>query len=105
MEGLLSRGSKVRILPGAPFPKEFAENLPILFSIKTDARWRLVETAWELGVSLALLAVSHDPVSEALFVVDARRRRKSITGARDALSGYQKGHCFYCFDTLRMSVP
>ena len=68
-------------------------NLPI----ETDARWRLVETAWELGLSPSLLAVSHDPETEALFVIDGARRRRSITGARDALSGYQKGHCFYCF--------
>jgi len=71
-------------------------------SLETDARWRLVETAWELGVSPALLAVGHDPATEALFVVDAARRRKSITGARDALSGYQKGHCFYCFDSFSL---
>ena len=68
-------------------------NLPF----EADARWRLVETAWELGVAPALLSVSHDPLTEALFVVDASRRRKSITGVRGALSGYQKGHCFYCF--------
>jgi len=76
-----------------------ASNLPL----ETDARWRLVETAWELGVSPALLAVSYDPATEALFVIDAARRRKSITGARDALSGYQKGHCFYCFDSFSIS--
>lgn len=75
-----------------------APNLPL----ETDARWRLVETAWELGVSPALLAVGHDPATEALFIVDATRRRRSITGARDALSGYQKGHCFYCFDGLSL---
>lgn len=74
-------------------------NLPL----EADARWRLVETAWELGVSPALLAVSHDPATESLFVVDADRRRKSITGARDALSGYQKGHCFYCFDNFSLT--
>ena len=73
-------------------------NLPL----ETDARWRLVETAWELGVSPALLAVSHDPATESLFVVDSTKRRKPITGARDALSGYQKGQCFYCFDTFSL---
>jgi hypothetical protein len=78
-----------------------ASNLPL----ETDARWRLVETAWELGVSPALLAVGHDPATEALFVVDAGRRRRSITGARDALSGYQKGHCFYCFDSFSVAGP
>ena len=75
-----------------------ASNLPL----ETDARWRLVETAWQLGVSPALLAVSHDPVTEALFVLDAARRRKSITGARDALCGYQKGHCFHCLESFSL---
>jgi len=70
---------------------------------ETDARWRLVETAWELGLSPALLAVSHDPATESLFIVDAARRRKPITGVREALSGYQKGHCFYCFDSLSLT--
>ena len=74
-------------------------NLPV----EADARWRLVETAWELGVSPALLAVSHDPATESLFVIDAARRRKAITGARDALSGYQKGHCFYCFESFSLA--
>lgn len=78
-----------------------AQNLPL----ETEARWRLVETAWELGLSPSLLAVSHDPATDALFVVDATRRRKPITGARDALSGYQKGHCFYCFDSISLGGP
>jgi hypothetical protein len=74
------------------------ENLPI----EVEARWRLVETAWELGVSPALLAVRRNADDETLFVVDQANRRRSITGARDALSGYQKGHCFYCFGTLTL---
>ena len=76
-------------------------NLPT----ETEARWRLVETAWELGVSRALLSVNHDPATETLFAVDARRRRRSITGARAALSGYQKGHCFYCFEQFSLLAP
>lgn len=72
-------------------------------SLETEARWRLVETAWDLGVAPALLkTVSHDPSTESLFVVDANRRRRSIAGARDALSGYQKGHCFYCFEPVSL---
>lgn len=31
-------------------------------------------------------------------MIDPLRERRPITGARTALSGYQKGHCFYCFD-------
>ena len=68
-------------------------NLPI----ENEARWKLVETAWELGVSQSLIAVNYDHDIESLFVVDRSRRRKPITGARKALSGYQNGHCFFCF--------
>lgn len=64
---------------------------------ETEARWNLVETAWELGVSRSLIAVKHDDETNLLFAIDSNRRRKSITSARSALSGYQKGHCFYCF--------
>jgi hypothetical protein len=74
-------------------------NLPL----ETDARWKLVEAAWQQGLSPALLAVSHDAATESLFVVDSARKRKAITGARDALSGYQKGHCFYCFDGFSLA--
>jgi hypothetical protein len=69
---------------------------------EAEARWRLVETAWELGVSRAVVTVSHDPDTESLFVVDPTRRRKPVTGVRTALSGYQKGHCFYCFDSFSL---
>jgi len=31
------------------------------------------------------------------FAIDRTRRRKSVTGSRGALNGYQKGKCFYCF--------
>jgi hypothetical protein len=85
-----------------PFSRLISGNQSSNLPIETDARWRLVETAWELGVSPALLAVSHDSDTEALFVIDAERRRRSITGARDALSGYQKGVCFYCFDSFQL---
>ena len=72
---------------------------------ETEARWRLVETAWELGVSSSLLTVNHDQETQALFVIDPLRRRRPITGARSALSGYQKGHCFYCFDGFSLLGP
>ena len=75
-----------------------AANLPQ----EAEARWRLVETAWELGVSRALVAVDHDPEAEMLFTFDGSRRRRPITGARGALSGYQKGHCFYCFSSFSL---
>jgi HNH endonuclease len=61
---------------------------------ETEARWRLVETAWELGVNRSIIAF--DPVSDDFFV-QWRDGRVVVTSARSALNGYQKGHCFYCF--------
>jgi hypothetical protein len=61
---------------------------------ETEARWRPVETAWELGLNRSL--VTFDPESEDLFV-QWRDGRMVVTSARSALNGYQKGHCFYCF--------
>ncbi len=64
---------------------------------ETEARWSLVETAWELGISPSLLVVKYDATGQELFVIDKSLRRVDITSARDALNGYQKGKCFYCF--------
>lgn len=69
------------------------------FGAEVEARWRLVETAWELNVSSNLLTVRHDPETERLFV-DEESRRKDVTSCRDALNGYQKGKCFYCYDNI-----
>ena len=32
-------------------------------------------------------------------------RRRSVISARGALNGYQKGHCFYCFDSIAVGKP
>ena len=64
---------------------------------EVDARWRLVETAWELNLPRQLLTVEFQPVTNTLVVP---RRRTNITGARAALNGYQKGHCFYCYTPI-----
>lgn len=69
---------------------------------EAEARWRLVETAWELKVSRALVSVDHDPETELLFTVDGKKRRKNVTSSRDALNGYQLGYCFYCFDDIHL---
>lgn len=67
---------------------------------ETEARWRLVETAWELGVSHPLI---EHAAEEGSFVVRTRDRRATVTSARAALNGYQKGRCFYCFDTISIA--
>ena len=64
---------------------------------EAEARWRLVETAWQLDLPRAGVAVQADATEDLLFLEDDRRiRRTSLTRVRGALNGYQKGRCFYC---------
>jgi 5-methylcytosine-specific restriction endonuclease McrA len=58
-----------------------------------EARWRLVETAWQLKVTRNALAVDVDGES---LVISKDGGRVNLTSCRDALNGYQKGKCFYC---------
>ena len=71
-------------------------------SEEVTARWNLVETAWNLGVSTNLLAVQHDDALGELFAIDVFQRRRSVTSSRSALNGYQKGRCFYCHAELQL---
>jgi len=76
------------------------QNLPT----EVEARWRLVETAWELNLPRHVLTVQYDAGSELLVVNDRMLERKPITACRDALNGYQKGKCFYCFDDISIEA-
>jgi hypothetical protein len=38
------------------------------------------------------------------LVVKRSGRRASLTGCRDALNGYQKGKCFYCFGDIKITT-
>ena len=71
---------------------------------EVEARWRLVETAWDLGVSSNALATIAFDGQEQMLYIPERNRRRSITGAREAISGYQKGTCFYCFRDIETDV-
>ena len=53
--------------------------------------------AWELGITTHSVAPSaqYDRETGDLSISQGRRRR-SVTEARGAIIGYQKGHCFYC---------
>jgi 5-methylcytosine-specific restriction endonuclease McrA len=66
-------------------------------ALETEARWRLVETAWDLGVSRSL--IGFDTETKELNV-RRRDRRVNVTSCRSALNGYQKGCCFYCYDAI-----
>jgi hypothetical protein len=70
---------------------------------EVESRWRLVETAWELGVNRNLVGIEFQPEGETLVSVDRLLRRKPVTGSRSALNGYQRGRCFYCFSPLDIS--
>jgi hypothetical protein len=74
-----------------------APSLPM----EAEARWRLVETAWELNIGRNLLQVKSDSEFN-LYVESSNRRRRPITSSRDALNGYQKGKCFYCFRDITL---
>ena len=64
-------------------------------SHELEARWRLVETAWTLGVPARSLQLSYTQNSDEIIYKD-NTRRINVSSCRDALNGYQKGRCFYC---------
>lgn len=76
------------------------ENFQIInLPYEIEARWRLVETAWELNLPTRLVSVQYDATDEML-VIPNHAQRINVTPSRDALNGYQKGKCFYCFDDI-----
>jgi hypothetical protein len=76
------------------------QNLPQ----EAEARWRLVETAWNLQINPNLLEVQYDETQSMFFLERDFMRRVNITSVRDALNGYQKGKCFYSFQDISI-VP
>ena len=57
----------------------------------------LVETAWGLNMSANHLDIEYDVNVGHLYVSRRDTYRITVTSCRDALNGYQKGKCFYCF--------
>ncbi len=72
----------------------------INFDQEVDARWNLVETAWNLEINPNLLEVRLDEELNLLFFENRTMKRKNISSARDSLNGYQKGKCFYSFQDI-----
>jgi hypothetical protein len=70
---------------------------------EVEARWRLVETAWNLNINRNVLEVKYDALDELFFVETDAKRRKNITSVRDSLNGYQKGKCFYSFQDISIN--
>ncbi|MBC5842636.1 HNH endonuclease [Flavobacterium sp. F-380] len=65
------------------------------FEQEVEARWNLVETAWNLKINPNLLEVKYDEDRSLFFIENDFMRRYDITSVRDSLNGYQKGKCFY----------
>ncbi|AHM63216.1 hypothetical protein D770_24855 [Flammeovirgaceae bacterium 311] len=74
------------------------------FTPEVEARWKLVETAWNLNINPNLLEVKYDEDAALFFLESSFMRRTEITSVRDALNGYQKGKCFYSFQDISV-VP
>ena len=64
--------------------------------LEVEARWQLVESAWENNLARNLMLVEYNE-NEQTFIGNNTLRRTTVTSARPALNGYQKGRCFYCF--------
>lgn len=77
----------------------FREQQPGALYDETEARWRLVESAWSMNLSRNLITVQHDAQNELLFT-NPGHKRVNITSCRAALNGYQKGRCFYSFKKI-----
>ena len=69
------------------------------FLNEVEARWRLVETAWKIGVAVKLVQVQHDSIGEK-FYINTKLGRINVTSSKNALNGYQKSKCFFCFDYI-----
>jgi hypothetical protein len=71
------------------------------FNQEVDARWSLVETAWNLNINPNLLEVKYDETASLFYLEETDfMRRTDITSVRDALNGYQKGKCFYSYQDI-----
>lgn len=73
------------------------------FEQEVEARWKLVETAWNLQINPNLLEVRYDQEKSLFFLESDLMRRQDITSVRDSLNGYQKGKCFYSFQDISVN--
>lgn len=70
---------------------------------EVEARWNLVETAWNLNINPKLLEVKYDDENSLFFIENNLMKRKNVTSVKDALNGYQKGKCFYSFQNISIN--
>lgn len=63
---------------------------------ETEARWRLVEAAWNMNLPKNLIQIDYEQEGNQFFA-ENKLRRVPVSSARASLNGYQKGRCFYCY--------
>ena len=68
---------------------------------EVDARWSLVEFSWDNDLPAKVLDIAYDEDEHCFFSAPAVKRT-NITPVKDSLNGYQKGQCFYCYDTISL---
>jgi len=73
------------------------------FNEEVEARWNLVEIAWNLEINPNLLEVKIDVDLQTLFIDSNVMRRKDVSSAKASLNGYQKGKCFYSFQDISIN--
>jgi len=83
------------------FESDQTRNLPH----EVEARWNLVEAAWNLGLSRDMVGIHHEASEGRLWAFTGSQRRKSVTSSRSALNGYQRGKCFYCECPISIDEP
>jgi hypothetical protein len=71
--------------------------------LEVEARWNLVETAWNLQINPNLLEVRYDGERSLFFIESDLMRRIDVTSVRDSLNGYQKGKCFYSYQDISIN--
>jgi len=64
-----------------------------------EARWSLVETAFDAGIGPSLVATGVEVSADGKTLVD-KVRRVNIAHLRDSLIGFQYGLCFLCQEAI-----
>jgi len=78
--------------------------------VEVDQRWRVVEHAWQLGVSSHALSgditCNFEKEKKTFYgetFKNGKKQRVSLAGILGLLNGYQMGRCFYCFRTMSLA--
>jgi hypothetical protein len=74
------------------------------FALEVDAKWQLVETAWNLQLNPNLLVVQYNEAQGHFFIERNLLRQVNITSVREAVNSYQKGKGFYSFQDISVSA-